>query len=185
MEQKNRYTLRGWPLSDYVDFFISVGSVFGAFLLTLTFTIAATIKHIPIPQEVYAVPIGFGIFFFAWIFDSIAHRSVYKNKIDNFELKIHNMMVYASGFPLFISFVLAYWLPGLMLPFIIGFLFNKTLFSIIDEAMAHWPRFRTGRSDMIEMYAHAGQFFGNVLFDVGFLYLIYWNHYEVVKALFR
>ncbi len=185
MDVRKRYTLRGWPLSDYVDFFISVGSVFGAFFLTLGFTIFALIKHVPIPPETLSIPIGFGVFAFAWIFDSIAHRSVYANVIDAQEKLIHNIMVYLSGFPLFISFILAYWVPGLMFPFIIGFLFTKTLFSIIDEAAFHWPRLRAGRSDAIEMYAHYGQFFANVLFDVGFLYLIYWNHYEVIKALFR
>lgn len=183
--EKSRYTLKGWPLADYIDFAISVGSVLGAFLLTLAFTVAALIKHIPIPEEVYSIPIGFGLFFFAWIFDSIAHRSVYANVIDAQEKLVHNIMVYASGFPLFISFVLAYWLPHLMFPFIIGFLFTKTMFSIIDECYFHWPRLRMGRSDKIEIYAHYGQFLANVLFDVGFLYLIYWDKYEVVKALFR
>lgn len=185
MSIKERYTLRGWPLADYVDFAVSIGSVFGAFFTTLFFTIWASIRHIPIPQEAYAIPIGFGLFAFAWIFDSIAHRSVYANVIDAQEKLVHNIMVYCSGFPLFISFVLAYWVPGLMLPFIIGFLFTKTMFSIIDEAAFHWPRLRAGRSDIIEMYAHYTQFLANVLFDVGFLYLIYWNKYEVIKALFR
>jgi hypothetical protein len=182
---KSRYTLRGWPLSDYIDFTISVGSVLGAFLLTLAFTIAAIIKHVPVPQEVYAVPIGFGMFFMAYVWDGLAHRSIYKDKIDKQELFVHHFMVFYSGFPLFVSFVLAYWLPGLMLSFIVGFLFLKTMYSLYDEFAFHWPRFRQGRSDMIEMSAHWMQFLSNVVYDVGFLYLIYWNKYECVKAIFR
>lgn len=170
---KSRYTLRGWPLSDYIDFFISVGSVGGAFFLTLAFTIAALVKHIPIPQEVYSIPIGFGMFFLAYIWDGLAHRSIYKDKIDKQELFVHHFMVFYSGFPLFVAFVLAYWLPGLMLSFIMGFLFLKTMYSLYDELAFHWPRFRQGRSDMIEMSAHWMQFLSNILYDVGFLYLIY------------
>lgn len=179
-----RYTLRGWPLSDYIDFAVSLGSVFGAFFSTLFFTIWTTLRHIPIPQEVYSIPIGFGLFSFAWIFDSIAHRSIYKNKIDRDEFIIHQFMVYGSGFPLFVSFVLAYWWPGLMMPFIGCFLFLKTMYSLYDEFGFHWPRFRSGRSDIIEMTAHAIQFGSNVLFDIGFLYLIYWNHYACIKEIF-
>ena len=182
---KKRYTFRGWHKTDYIDFFISVGSVFMAFLTTLFFSIAAVIKHIPIPQEVYSIPVGFGIFFFAYIWDSMAHRSVYKEKIDSMELKVHTFMVYYAGFCLFASFILAYWFPGLMLSFIIGFMFLKTMYSVYDEIGYHWPRFKAGRSDMIEMTAHWAQFLGNIVYDVGFMYLIYWNKYEVVKALFR
>lgn len=182
---KAKYSLRGWPLKDYIDFFVSLGSVCFAFLLTLGFTIVAAVKHIPIPQEVLSIPIGFGLFFFAYIWDSIAHRSIFKNQIDREELVVHHFMVFYSGFPLFISFILAYWLPGLMLPFIIGFMAMKLLYSLHDEFYHHWGRFRAGRSDMIEMTAHYFQFLSNFLYDIGFLYLIYWNHYEVVKALFR
>jgi len=182
---RGRYTLRGWAGSDWVDFGASIGSVWGAFLTTLFFTIWAVVRHVPIPPEVYSIPIGFGLFAIAWIFDSIAHRSVYKNQIDRDELVIHNFMVYGSGFPLFISFILAYWWPGFMLPFILAFLFLKTMYSLHDEFGFHWPRFRSGRSDFVEMTAHCIQFGSNVAYDVGFLYLIYWNHYAVVKALFQ
>lgn len=185
MDTKGRYSFRGWPKSDYIDFFVSIGSVFGAFLLSLIFLIALKLKNIAIPQEVYSIPIGFGLFFFAYIWDSIAHRSIYKNKIDRKELIVHNFMIFYSGFPLFASFILAYWLPGLMLPFIIGFLFLKTMYSLYDEYACHWVRFNEGRSDMVEMSAHWLQFLGNILYDIGFLYLIYWNKYEIIKMLFR
>ncbi len=185
MDLNTRYSFRGWPASDYLDFFISIGSVFSAFLITLIFLIMIKLKNIPVPQEILAIPIGFGLFFLAYIWDSLAHRSVYKNKIDRTELVIHTFMIYYSGFPLFTSFVLAYWLPALMLPFIIAFLFMKTMYSLIDEARFHWPRFENGRSDMVELTAHCFQFLGNILYDIGFLYLIYWNKYEVIKALFR
>jgi hypothetical protein len=184
MDKKGRYTFRGWSFKEYLDFFISVGSVWVAFLLTLGFTIAVLHKHIHIPQEALSIPIGFGMFAIVYVFDAMAHKSIYKNQIDKNELVIHNFMV-SSGFLLFVSFVLAYWLPGLMLPFIISFLFVKTMFSLIDETRFHWPRYEAGRSDLIEMSAHAGQFVGNILYDIGFLYLIYWNHYECVKALFH
>src|SRR6266516_2521387 len=169
--EKSRYSLRGWSKAEYIDFGISIGIVFGAFLTTLVFTIAAIIKHIQIPQEVLAIPIGFGAFISAYFFDAIAHRSVYKDQIDKDELIIHHLMVYGSSFPLFISLVLAYWWPHLMMPFIACFVFLKTMYSLGDEFLFHWPRYKQKRSDLIEMSAHAVQFASNVLFDVGWIYL--------------
>lgn len=185
MNIRARYSFRGWAVKEYLDFFVSVGSVWIAFFITLGFTIAAKYKHIHIPQEALSIPIGFGIFALGYIWDSIAHRSIYKNQIDNNELIIHNFMIFYSGFPLFFAFIIAYWLPGLMFPFIIAFLFVKTMYSLIDEIKHHWGRFEAGRSDKIELSAHWAQFVGNILYDIGFLYLIYWNHYEVIKMLFR
>jgi hypothetical protein len=184
MDMRARYSLKGWSTKEYLDFFISVGSVWAAFLITLGFTLVVAYKHIHIPQEALSIPIGFGIFALAYVWDGLAHKSIYKDKIDSNELVIHNFMI-SSGFLLFISFIVAYWLPGLMFPFIMAFLFIKTMYSLIDEIKFHWVRFEANRSDLVEMSAHGAQFVGNILYDIGFLYLIYWNHYEVIKALFR
>lgn len=182
--ETNRYSLKGWPLKDYIDFGISVGSVWGVTLATIFLAIVALVKKIPIPQIAYAIPISFLIFGISWIFDGIAHRSVYKNVIDRGEFVIHNFMTFFSGFPLFICFIVAYWLPWLMLPFIFGFAFNKTMYSVYDEMRYHQIRFQEGRSDMLEMVAHSFQFLSNCAFDFAWIYWIYKLHYAGIKELF-
>ncbi len=182
--KRGRYSFRGWPAAEYIDFFLSIGSAWSAFFLTLGFLIAITLKHITIEPVLYSIPIGFGIFAICWVFDSIAHRSLYKFYIGKNETAIHNKMVFGTGIPLFISFGLAYWWTSFMLPFIFAFLFLKTLYSIIDETL-HWKRFADGGSDSIETWAHYGQFLGNILYDVGFIWLIFIDKYEPIKALFR
>lgn len=180
-----KYSFKGWKKSEYIDFIISLGSVWSVTLLSVFLTYLAFMRNIRIPGQVYSIPIGFFIFSCCWIFDSIIHRTIYKSSIDDFELKIHDIMVYFSGFPLFVSFILAYWWPNFMLPFIGSFLFNKTLFSIIDEAYCHTTRYKEKKTNLMEIYAHVGQFLGNVLLDIGFIYLIYWDQYNCVRALFQ
>lgn len=182
---RGRYSFRGWTKAEYIDYIFAMGGIMIAVLAIFALTGAAIIKHIPIPSEVYSIPIGMGLFLLAYFFDSIAHRSIYKSGILPEELVIHQYMVFGSAFPLFASFGLAYFWPRLMFPFILTFLFLKSMYSLFDEAMFHWPRYKMGNSDLIEMTAHFIQFGSNILFDIGFLYLIYWNHYECVRAIFR
>lgn len=183
MDIKARYTLRGWSKADYIEFLFSVGGIFGIALSTLFLAIVSLHHKIPIPQQAYSIPIGFMLFAIAWFFDSIAHRTIYKDKIDRDEFVIHNFMVYASGTPLLLCFVLAFWWPALMMPFILCFLFMKTMYSVYDEFGFHWTRYRSGRSDMIEMTAHCFQFIGNILYDVGWYYWIYFANYRGVNEL--
>lgn len=184
-KQKAKYSLRGWTKKEYIEYAFSMGGILIGTLLVFAFTIATALKHIKVPAEIYSIPIGMGFFFLAYSADSVAHRSSLKNGITDLERQIHDFMVFWASFPLFASFILAYFWPHLMMPFILTFLFMKAMSSFADEFVCHYPRFKVGALDNIEMGAHFVQFASNVMFDVGFMYLIYWNHYEIIKKLFN
>lgn len=175
---KKRYSMSGWGKKDYIDFCLSVGVAFFATTASIFLLVFSKLKSIDLPDIVYSIPIGFLLFSVAWIFDSIAHRTIYRNKIDSYELKLHNFMVYGSGIPLVVCFIFAYFNKECLLPFIVTFLFLKTMYSIYDEFGFHWPRFKEGRSDIVEVTAHYFQFLGNILFDVAWFYWIYFQNYR-------
>lgn len=170
----DKYSFKGWKFWEKVEYGIGLGSML---FMAIATTIFGFVYKKTLPAEFPAIPLGFWIFFGGWVWDSMAHKSIYRNKIDKDELVVHNFMVWGSGAPLLICMILAYWNKWLMLPFIITFLFLKTMYSLIDECSMHWVRFKEGRSDLIEMHAHYFQFLGEILHDTAWLLWIYKYNY--------
>jgi hypothetical protein len=168
---------RNWTIKDYIESIISVGGVFFLAVLTTIFAGVSIIKHIAIPPQAYAIPFGFWAFFSGWWYDNLLHRTLFRDRITEAELLIHNLMTYGSGYIFLFLSILSFWFKSFLMPFVFVFLMLKTMYSIFDESM-HWKRYENNDSNNLEMFAHYLQFLGVSLYSFAFVYWIYFTNYS-------
>ena len=155
-----QFTRRDWLV--YVSW---VGLMLGLVFSTAGFLIFGTLNGAVFPEVAWLVPIGALIFSAAIAFDTIGHRTIYKEALQDGEALVHHVTIF-NGIASVVLLCLAYpqrWafaIPALVLTFL------SLMYSIIDEVM-HWRRYLNEKSDRVEMWSHVFIFVGHLTMMVG------------------
>lgn len=157
--------IRSFSKEDWKVYFAWVGLMLGLFGSVTGFLIFGWLNGVQYPLYVWNVPIGIFIFVGAIAFDTIGHRTAYKEALKKGEDLVHHITIFA-GITSTLLLCLAYnHREFLRIPALV-FLALSVFYSVIDEAM-HWFRYTSGNSDRIEMWSHFFIFVGHLIMVVG------------------
>jgi hypothetical protein len=106
------------------------------------------------PPVAWLVPVGALVFTVSIAFDTIGHRTVYKEEIQGAEGLVHGITIFcgiASCVLLCATFPFpeALWVPAMVMT-VLSF-----IYSFVDEAF-HWRRYVHRYADRVEMWSHVG-----------------------------
>ena len=147
--------------TDWTVYIIWIGLMYGLFFAVMTFLFAGHLAGVEYPAYVWNIPVGVFIFSTAISFDTIGHRTVYKEYLQKGEALCHHITIFA-GITSTVILCLAYTFPVfLRIPALI-FTLLSVFYSIVDEAL-HWHRYLTKNSDRVEMWSHFFIFVGHLI----------------------
>jgi hypothetical protein len=153
---------------DWRVYFSWCGMMVGLMASVGGFTIAGYLKGVEFPAYVWNIPLGTFIFIVAIAFDTIGHRTAYKEALKSGESLVHHITI-AAGISSCVLLCLAYSyrdffaIPALVMTAL------SIFYSVIDEAM-HWFRYHSGNSDRVEMWSHFFIFVGHVIMMVAWVH---------------
>ncbi len=146
---------------DWVVYTAWVGLMMGLFFSVAFFLFTGYRAGVDYPVYVWNIPIGTFIFSAAISFDTIGHRTVYKEYLAKVEALVHHITIFA-GITSVVLLCLAYhWPEFLRIPALV-FVALSIVYSLIDEAL-HWHRYMTANSDRVEMTSHFFIFVGHLI----------------------
>jgi hypothetical protein len=131
----------------------------GLVFFTSWFVIFGVLKGVQFPDYVYSIPLGNMVFVAAIAFDTIGHRTRYKDELRKAEALVHHITIFA-GISSCICLCIGYRYPGHLRFLTLTFVALSILYSIIDEAF-HWHRYYSKYSDRVEMWSHFFIFLGH------------------------
>lgn len=153
---------------DWVAYVLWVGLMLGLLVTTGGFMLVGHLGGVQYPAYAWNVPLGVAIFAASIAFDTIGHRTVYKEELKKAEALVHHVTIFA-GISSCVLLSMAYTYSNfLMFPALV-MVFLSIFYSIIDEAM-HWSRYARQQSDRVEMWSHFGIFVGHLLFVSAWTY---------------
>jgi hypothetical protein len=153
--------VRSFNRIDWLSYTAWVGLMLGLLFATAGFMLFGYSNGVTYPDYAWNVPIGTAIFVFAIAFDTIGHRTIYKEELLKGEALVHHITIFA-GITSCLVLCLAYtWPVALKIPALV-LIALSIFYSIIDEAL-HWRRYINGYSDRVEMWSHFFIFFGHSL----------------------
>lgn len=155
----NQITL--FTKEDWLVYLAWVGLMLGLLFSITTFVTVGTIGGAPMPGYIWNIPIGTLIFVGAIAFDTIGHRTAYKEELKKGEALVHHITIFA-GITSCIVLCLAYTWPVFWKIPAIALIALSIFYSIIDEAL-HWRRYLHGHSDRVEMWSHFFIFLGHTI----------------------
>ncbi len=146
---------------DWLSYIAWVGLMTGLLFCTAGFVLSGYMNGVQFPSYVWNVPIGTFIFVGAIAFDTIGHRTIYKEELKKGEALVHHITIFA-GITSCILLCLAYSYPvALKIPALVMIVLS-IFYSVVDEAL-HWRRYLNGFSDRVEMWSHFFIFVGHLL----------------------
>jgi hypothetical protein len=157
--------IREFTRTDWQVYLAWVGLMLGLVASTGGFLVAGHLGGVGFPDEAWLVPAGAAIFAVAIAFDTIGHRTVYRQALAGGERLVHHITI-ATGVGSCVLLCAAYSLgtaaaiPALVLTVL------SLVYSLIDEAF-HWRRYATGRTDRVEMWSHVLIFVGHLTMMIG------------------
>jgi len=146
---------------DWIAYVAWVGLMLGLLFSVGGFTLWGHLHGVHYPAYVWNVPMGAFIFIGAIAFDTIGHRTAYKEELLKGEALVHHITIFA-GIASCVLLCLAYHsadffrIPALALTSL------SIFYSVIDEAL-HWRRYLNGFSDRVEMWSHFFIFVGHTI----------------------
>ena len=149
---------------DWVAYIAWVGLMFGLLFSVSFFVLFGWYKGVEFPPYVWNVPIGVFVFVVAIAFDTIGHRTAYKEELKKGEALVHHITIFA-GITSVLALCLAYDHPSFWRYPAFTLISLAVFYSIIDEAM-HWRRYLSQYSDRVEMWSHFFIFVGHVLMSI-------------------
>lgn len=153
--------VREFRALDWLTYVAWVGLMSGLLFCTLGFVLLGHVNNVVFPAYVWNVPIGTFIFVGAISFDTIGHRTIYKEELKKGEALVHHITIFA-GISSCLLLCLAYRHPDFYrIPSLVMIILS-ILYSLIDEAL-HWRRYLNGYSDRVEMWSHFFIFVGHLL----------------------
>lgn len=153
---------------DWHVYFAWIGLMAGLVGAEAIFLAVGFFNGVQYPSYVWNVPIGTFIFVVAIAFDTIGHRTVYKQALQTGEALVHHITI-AAGISSTILLCLAYhFREFLMIPTLVMVALS-VFYSVIDEAM-HWFRYAQGNSDRVEMWSHFFIFVGHLIMVAAWTY---------------
>jgi hypothetical protein len=157
--------------NDWFTYISWIGLMFGLFFSTAGFVWLGSTMGVEYPTYVWNVPIGTFIFVAAIAFDTIGHRTIYKEELKKGEALVHHITIFA-GVTSCLLLCMAYSFPVfLRIPSLVMIALS-ILYSLIDEAL-HWRRYLNGFSDRVEMWSHFFIFVGHLL-----MILSWWQWFD-------
>jgi len=153
---------------DWLVYFAWVGMMLGLLFGEVFFLAVGVANGVVFPAYVWNVPIGTVVFIVAIAFDTIGHRTVYKEELRKAEALVHHITIFA-GVTSILVLCLAYHHPDFFrIPaFVLTGL--AVFYSVVDEAM-HWRRYLIQKSDRVEMWSHFFIFLGHITMSVSWCY---------------
>lgn len=144
--------IREFDLKDWMVYAVWVGMMLGLFAVIAAFFSVGYIHGIEYPGYAWNIPVGTFIFTAAIAFDTIGHRTVYKEALQRGEALVHHITI-AAGISSVVALCLAYENPSFMKIPALVLIFLSIVYSLVDEGM-HWHRYFTQKSDRVEMWSH-------------------------------
>jgi len=150
--------------TDWLVYVAWIGMMLGLFFSVTGFIVLGWSHGVEFPLYVWNVPIGIAIFVAAIAFDTIGHRTVYKNELLKGENLVHHITIFAGVTSVF-ALVLGYYHPDFWYFPAMTLIALAVFYSIVDEAM-HWRRYFSLHSDRVEMWSHFFIFVGHILMSL-------------------
>lgn len=163
LEETYRYAsqVKSFDRGDWLSYIAWVGLMSGLFFATFFFVYIGYSRGVEFPSYVWNVPIGTFIFVGAIAFDTIGHRTTYKEELKKGEALVHHITIFA-GITSCLLLCLAYSHPVFLRVPSLVFVALSIFYSVIDEAL-HWRRYLHGHSDRVEMWSHFFIFVGHAI----------------------
>ena len=154
--------------TDWLSYIAWVGLMSGLLFATAGFTLIGYFNGVQFPAYVWNVPVGTAIFVGAIAFDTIGHRTVYKDELKKGEALVHHITIFA-GISSCLLLCMAFHFPdALAIPSFVMVALS-IFYSVVDEAL-HWRRYLNGYSDRVEMWSHFFIFVGHLLMILSWSY---------------
>ncbi|MGE0614380.1 MAG: hypothetical protein AB7P04_01965 [Bacteriovoracia bacterium] len=166
---------------DWYVYFAWVGLMSGLIFSILGFMMVGFVNNVQYPAYAWNVPIGTAIFILSISFDTIGHRSAYKEALKSGEALVHHITIF-MGITSCVLLCLAYTHRAFFAVPALVFTGLSVMYSVIDEAM-HWKRYAEGNSDRVEMWAHSGIFIGHSIMMAAWVYWFYEGYPGVAETL--
>ncbi len=156
---------------DWLVYVLWVGLMYGLFGAVTGFLLIGYNASVVYPAFVWNIPIGTFIFSSAIAFDTIGHRTVYKEYLQKGEALVHHITIFA-GITSTLLLCLAYTYPSFLRIPAFTLIALSILYSIVDEAL-HWHRYMTQNSDRVEMWSHFFILVGHMI-----MIFAWWKWYD-------
>ena len=150
--------------TDWTVFTVWVGLMYGLFFAVTGFLVAGAMTGVTYPAYVWNIPLGVFIFSTAISFDTIGHRTIYKEYIQKGEALVHHITIFA-GITSTLLLCVAYHYPVFLRIPAMVMIGLSIFYSVVDEGM-HWHRYVTKNSDRVEMWSHFFIFVGHLIMVV-------------------
>jgi hypothetical protein len=163
--------MRAFKSHDWTYYVSWVGLMLGLLASTSGFLLWGWAHGVHYPPYVWNVPVGTAIFIGAIALDTIGHRTMYAEYLEEGEGFVHEITI-SLGVSSVVVLCLAYShasffrIPALVL------IAMTIFYSVVDEAM-HWRRYLAGNSGRVEMWSHVFIFLGHII-----MCLSWWHWFE-------
>ena len=161
--------IRLFTRKDWLVYILWVGLMLGLLFSTAGFVLLGFYGGVEYPAYVWNIPIGTLIFVGAISFDTIGHRTTYKEVLKKGESLVHHITIFA-GITSCLLLCLAYHWPEFLYFPVLSMVALSIVYSLIDEAL-HWHRYLNMHSDRVEMWSHFFIFVGHTIF------ILAWFHW--------
>lgn len=145
---------RQFDRQDWLVYVAWIGLMSGLLFSVSGFFMIGWMGGVQFPAYAWNIPLGTFLFVLSIAFDTIGHRTIYKDAIQRGENLVHHITIFA-GITSVLGLCLAYehrdfmWVPTAVM------IFLSIVYSLIDEGL-HWHRYFTQNSDRVEMWSHFG-----------------------------
>jgi hypothetical protein len=173
--------IREFDSKDWLVYFAWVGMMLGLLACVSGFFLVGYTNGVEFPPYVWNIPVGTAIFVFAIAFDTIGHRTVYKNELAKGENLVHHITIFA-GITSTLLLCLGYHFPAALWIPATCFTALTVFYSMIDEAL-HWVRYFQLQSDRVEMWSHFFIFVGHTIMSIAWLYWFLQGYPGVAETL--
>ena len=163
--------VRLFTRTDWFVYVAWVGLMLGLLVTVAGFVFVGWSHGVRYPEYVWSVPLGTAIFIGAIAFDTIGHRTAYKEELKKGEALVHHITIFC-GIISIVLLSMCYDHRELLRYPAATLILVSIFYSVIDEGL-HWHRYLNGHSDRIEMWSHAFIFIGHLL-----MVLSWWHWYE-------
>lgn len=170
--------IRQFQRQDWIAYLAWVGLMLGLVLSTGGFLLLGHSGGVRFPAEAWMVPLGASGFTLSIAFDTIGHRTIYREEIAGAEGLVHQITI-LCGIGSCVLLCAAYsgrgwvWIPALVLT-VLSF-----LYSLVDE-LFHWRRYLKRQSDRVEMWSHVGILMGHSTMMIGW-WVWFFGGYQGVR----
>jgi hypothetical protein len=162
---------RSFDRRDWLAYAAWVGLMLGLLAAVSGFLAIGHAHGVRYPEYVWNLPIGTAIFVVAIAFDTIGHRTTYKEELQKGEALVHHITIFA-GITSVLALCLGYAHPSLMRVPALSLIALSIVYSLVDEVM-HWRRYLTQKCDRVESWSHFFILLGHTI-----MILTWWTWFD-------